>query len=187
MSNHRDAAAGGERIRVLRPSPSAFGAGPKLEKLMIGSLDDLGRGIEAQFNPKELAIDQTVPWHAHKQRKSNSPRLEFSGGDGRTMTLELLFDGYETGKSVEPMVLELASLGNIRDHDSSHEDRLRPHRVAVVFGGGASSIRPFKGVIQSISTKYTMFLPDGTPVRATCSVKLKETDPRTARRARHAG
>jgi hypothetical protein len=29
-------------------------------------------------------------------------------------------------------------------------------------------------VIESLEIKYTMFLPNGTPVRATCSVKLKE-------------
>jgi hypothetical protein len=38
-----------------------------------------------------------------------------------------------------------------------------------VLGGG-----PFRGVIESLQTKYTMFLPNGTPVRATCNVKIKE-------------
>jgi len=32
----------------------------------------------------------------------------------------------------------------------------------------------FEGVLESVSTKYTMFLPNGTPVRATCSCKFKE-------------
>jgi len=29
-------------------------------------------------------------------------------------------------------------------------------------------------VIESLSTNYTMFLPDGTPVRATCRVMVRE-------------
>jgi hypothetical protein len=33
---------------------------------------------------------------------------------------------------------------------------------------------PFKGVIEQLSVKYTMFFPDGTPCRATATVKLKE-------------
>ena len=198
IDDYRTAVAGdGESVKVPRTSLPTFPAPPdkklagyhpgaKVEKLMIGSLDDLTRGIEAQFNPKELAIDHAVPWKPHHQHRSDSPRLEFTGGAGRTLTLELLFDGYETGQSVEPTVLELANLSRIRDPDSNEEDLLRPHRVAVVFGGGAEAIRPFKGVIESISTKYTMFLPDGRPVRATCSVKIKETDLRRQRGARRA-
>jgi len=34
----------------------------------------------------------------------------------------------------------------------------------------------FKGVITQLSTKYTMFLPDGTPVRATVSLQMKQAD-----------
>ena len=49
----------------------------------------------------------------------------------------------------------------------------RPPMVSVTFeppNGGLA----FRGVVSSVSTKYTMFLPDGTPVRATASVKLKQ-------------
>jgi len=31
----------------------------------------------------------------------------------------------------------------------------------------------FKGVIESLSQKYTMFLSDGTPVRAECALKMR--------------
>jgi hypothetical protein len=31
----------------------------------------------------------------------------------------------------------------------------------------------FKGVIESLSQKYTMFLSDGTPVRAECALKIR--------------
>jgi len=34
----------------------------------------------------------------------------------------------------------------------------------------------FNCVIESISTKYTMFSSEGAPLRATCTVKLKEAD-----------
>jgi hypothetical protein len=46
-------------------------------------------------------------------------------------------------------------------------------RVMVVWSGG---LPEFMGVIESVSTKYTMFLPSGTPVRATASVRVKEAD-----------
>jgi hypothetical protein len=34
----------------------------------------------------------------------------------------------------------------------------------------------FKCVIESLSVKYTMFSDQGVPLRATCTVKLKEAD-----------
>jgi hypothetical protein len=34
----------------------------------------------------------------------------------------------------------------------------------------------FVGVITSLTTKYTMFLRNGTPVRATCSIKMKQAE-----------
>jgi hypothetical protein len=35
-------------------------------------------------------------------------------------------------------------------------------------------MRPLRCVIESVATKYTMFDRQGTPVRATCTVKLRE-------------
>ena len=155
--------------------PRAGGtAAARLEKIVIGSLDDPGKGIEAQYNPKDIAIEQSQTWNAHPN-KGNLPDLAFGGGGGRTMTLELFFDGFEAGQSVQPAIDALIELSRVRDLDSSQDRMLRPHVVAVVWGdpkqGGMASLR---GVIESISTKLTMFTPGGAPVRATCSLKVRE-------------
>ena len=52
------------------------------------------------------------------------------------------------------------------------EDKKRPPKVGVRWGVG--KLPEFQGVIESVATKYTMFLPDGTPVRATCRVTIRE-------------
>ncbi|HTJ41607.1 MAG TPA: hypothetical protein VL463_05900 [Kofleriaceae bacterium] len=145
----------------------------KLAKIVIGSLDDPGKGVEAQYNPRELTIDKSVPWTPHKVTKANEHDLEFTGGDPRSMSLELTFDGFESGQSVEQAVLDLVELATVRDPNARDEDHLRPHLVAVVWG---QRLERFRGVIESLSTKYTMFLPDGTPARATCTVKIKEAN-----------
>jgi Contractile injection system tube protein len=161
------------RTLEVRPLPS-FGLATHLAKVLIGSLDDAEKGIEAQFNPKELSIERSVPWETHKRPRSDRPDLEFTGGDGRTLSLELLFDGYEAGLSVQDTVWALEELAAVRD-PAGDEDELRPHQVAVVWGADSGGNLPaFRGVITSISTKYTMFLPGGAPVRATCAVKVKE-------------
>jgi hypothetical protein len=48
-------------------------------------------------------------------------------------------------------------------------------------------MRPFPCVIESLSTKYTMWNTNGKPLRATCTVKLKAAErvsrtPRASRR-----
>jgi hypothetical protein len=154
--------------QLSRPS---FPSSDKLEKVVIGSLDDPGKGVEAQYNPSELTIEKSVPWQAHKVNKANEPDLEFTGGEARTLSLELTFDGIEKKQNVEPSVLDLLELATVRDPNVDDEEHKRPHLVAVVWGDQLSS---FRGVIESLSTKFTMFLPDGTPTRATCSVKIKE-------------
>ena len=145
-------------------------------KLYIGSLDETSLQCEAQFNPNQIAVDKTIAWSKHKDSRADIPHLEFTGGDGRSMSLELTFDGYEKSMSVQPEVDKLIKMtlcrANPEDKDAD-DDKKRPHRVVVVFGG---VFPKFKGVIESVQTKYTMFQKDGTPLRATCNVKFKEAD-----------
>ncbi len=42
--------------------------GPARAKLWIGSLDNPGIVVEAQYNPKELQIDKQIPWLDHNAR-----------------------------------------------------------------------------------------------------------------------
>ena len=44
----------------------------------------------------------------------------------------------------------------------------------MIWGADSNSLPAFEGVIESIATKYTMFLPSGMPVRATTSINMKE-------------
>jgi len=60
-----------------------------------------------------------------------------------------------------------------RDTGSNGDAALnRPPMVKVTFQPPNAS--PFlRGVVSSVSTKYTMFMSDGTPVRATANVTMK--------------
>jgi hypothetical protein len=141
-------------------------------KISIGSLDG-GPSIEAQFNPKELQIDKTVPWQKHPKENANGLQLEFTGAEPRTMSLELLFDGFENNSSVAGKIKDLETLATVRNPEGDDEQR-RPHHCVVVWG----TVIPnkFQCVIEQMSTKYTMFSKDGKPLRATVTLKLKEAD-----------
>jgi hypothetical protein len=144
------------------------GAIPRPLKCMIKNLDT-GTSIEAFFNPKEVGINKKVPWNEHKSTKANTPELEFTDAAPKELQIELLFDTYEARNCVyKEYVSVLESFTQI----ISQELR-RPPMCIFLWGKNFPS---FMGVIESLNTKYTMFLPDGTPVRATVSLSMKEAD-----------
>lgn len=160
---------------------------PAKAKLTIGSLDDTSVTVSAQYNPKELQVDQNVPWKKPEAATKTGSQegtgssagkpleVEFTGAEGRSMTVEMLFDGYEpSGRFVKvtDMVKTLTKLATVMKPDSPNEQERRPHHCVVSWG--AKGLPKFECVIESLSTKYSMFSTDGEPLRATCTVKLKE-------------
>jgi hypothetical protein len=124
--------------------------------------------VEAYFNPKELAIEKQVPWNKHKTSKGNNPVLEFTDAEPKKLSVELLFDTFESRQNVYSQFVEkLESMTLIVD-----DKKKRPPMCIFLWGKAFS----FMGVIEGLSTKYTMFLKDGTPVRATCTVTMKQAD-----------
>lgn len=131
-----------------------------------------GTTVTAQYNPKEVGLDKSVPWQKGKNSHANTPDLEFTSADGRSLSFELFFDGYEDSEDVHAKyVSKLLKLAEVMQ-EGGDEAKMRPPMVKVSWG----TLPEFKGVLESVSTKYTMFLPNGTPVRATCTVKVKEAD-----------
>lgn len=149
-------------------------------KLKIVSLEgDEEVTVIAQFNPKEIAVDRAVPWQ--KQKKKGPADLEFTGGEPKSMSFELLFDTFESSdRSVQT---EIEKLHKLTDMVASLK---RPPKVKVIWGTPATreptsgdesvsgGIPSFQAVIESVAVKYTMFTPDGRAVRATANVKFKE-------------
>ena len=163
-------------------------------RLSIGSLDNPDLSVDAQYNPKELQLDRPVPWAKHnlsvegssaKARQENQDaakadrgllHLEFNGAESRTLVLDLLFDDAETKKdkrTIERSIAKLDEMSRVIDPFSEKEDKRRPHFCVVSFG---KTLQRFRCVIESLSVKFTMFDRDGDPLRATCTVKLKEAD-----------
>lgn len=140
-------------------------------KLTIVTIDGPTIQVTAQYNPKEISLDKSVPWNKHKNPKGDIPMLEFTNAENRSMSLELFFDKFEAKGSVQPDVEKLTRMTMINASAGSEEEK-HPPRVIVAFGIASW----FRGVIESLGVKYTMFDEKGMPVRATCSLKIKEVD-----------
>ncbi len=145
-------------------------------EVSIGSLDQPKLTVTAQYRPPQLQIDKSLTWNPHPNRKPEADmQLGFSGGGGRSTTVELFFDAAEIpGGTVEDSINRLTELATVRDPASKDRRLLRPHHCVLVFGHVYQGV--FRCVIESLSTKITMFSSDGYPIRATVTVKLKETN-----------
>lgn len=127
-----------------------------------------GVALESQFNPKEISIDKSVPWQL--QKTPGPGDLEFTSANPKTMSFELLFDGFESGSSIQD---EIGTLHQLSDIDPSLK---RPPKVKVIWGpgSGAGMIPAFEAVVESMTIKYTMFDGNGMPVRATVNIRFVE-------------
>lgn len=149
---------------------------------MIGSLDDDKINVVAQYNPKELQYERAVPW---KQHDSNT--VEFGGWQGRSITVELFFDGVEENRSVSKPLRDLETLATVIEGVSIKEHERRAHLCVACLGDARKrksdalieqpyEIPSLRCVIESLTVKYLVWSPEGVPLRATATVKLKEAE-----------
>jgi hypothetical protein len=151
----------------------------KREKLQIipekegGRLQfDESNPLEALFNPKLLSFSRSVGWKMQGAAQRDSPELQFTNAEPQTLSLDLFFDTYDTPIAEKSDVREkylkrLLHLTTVETHGDKH----RPPVCRLRWG------RPkyfFQGVLEKLDQKFTMFLEDGTPVRATATCTFKE-------------
>jgi len=140
-------------------------------KAFIEDLDNHTR-IEVMFNPKEYTITKTASWGVQDTPGSNIPHFEFSSGEPQTLTVQLFFDTYFEKTDVRNHTKKLAKLMEVSIEDEGPAHRLRPPKVKFHWGLTWS----FKAVITSMTQHFTLFLPTGTPVRATVDVTFQQIE-----------
>lgn len=124
------------------------------------------------FNPNQYTLQKRVNWKESKARGLDLPQVQFDSGGSRTLSLSLQFDSYEntSNKDVRRFTKQIAKLAEVA------EGKDRPPVCTLTWGPTMDAYAglPFTGVMESITQKFTMFLEDGTPVRATLDVQFKE-------------
>lgn len=135
-----------------------------------------GKAQEFLFDATGIGTDDTPMWTPSQNSEGDAPTLEFTDGQPKTLSVDLMFDGFEQKLNVhDKFVQPLEGLTAV------DPDLHRPPMVSVSFPQ-AMHIPQFAGVVTSVSTKYTMFLPDGTPCRATCTITVKKASGATTKK-----
>jgi len=175
-----------------------------LEKLTITPLTqanqpDSAKAIRVLFNPASYSISKTVNWgpatssssamlgnpnaaadsakaSAATNRTLNAPVLDFNGGAGRTLSMELFFDVtepvFKDGRKVpvDDVRKETDQVVRLTRID---RDLKRPPTCDVSWGGSSIDF-PFRGVLSSLTQNFTFFSDSGVPLRAKLTVAFTE-------------
>lgn len=122
-----------------------------------------GEPIEVLFNPAQYSLDKSNQIAEIPIPGLGAPILQYVRGNTRTLSMELFFDTYEQQTDVREHTDRIYGLLAI-DSDT--------HAPPVcTFRWGHFS---FRCVVDRVGGRFTMFLTDGTPVRATLTVSFKE-------------
>lgn len=149
-------------LEILTPPPSGTADAPGAPT---------GEKIEFQFNPKELTLTKTANWKresAKGAKKSGVP--EFLGAAPAKLTVEMFLDA--TRNMDDSVVKGVEKLFSCCVPTDSTRARQKASPPWVRFQWGA--VTGFPAHITTVTAKYTLFTPSGTPVRAVCSVQLEE-------------
>lgn len=145
-----------------------------LEKLTIaieGKSGKFEKRVEARFNPSQISIQKTAQWRTKPKPTGDTAKSQFTYGEPATLTMELLFDTYEAGTDVQVYTKEIYHLTTVQEHGDLH----RPPLCLLEWGTfNISAAYQCAWVLHSLSQKFTLFLSDGTPVRATLGCTFKQ-------------
>ena len=100
----------------------------------------------------------------------SAPVLQFVRGGGRSLTLELLFDAFETREIAGRTIDEVGPLTDAVYGLLAPTPETGAPPVCVF---GWKDLR-FQCVLERVSGRFTMFRADGAPLRATLNVTLRE-------------
>ncbi len=140
--------------------------------------------FEVQFNPTEFSLDKSVQLAEIAIPGIDTPILQFVRGQNEKMSLELFFDSTEDGMgknalSVTKKTDKLYQL--VKLDPKSHappictfnwNDKFPGDNVSAVLGNQKRNA--FEFIVESVSQKFTLFSPEGVPLRATVTLSLRE-------------
>jgi hypothetical protein len=146
-----------------------------LEHAEIKNLDTGAPAIKCLFNPKEYAFTKQNQWKSAANKSTNVPSMEFGGGNPATLTMQLFFDTYDATEKPKDVRKEYTdAIWELMIVDEKRKDpktkKGRPPKVHFQWGKAWS----FDAVITSLKQNFTLFLSDGTPVRATLDVTFQQ-------------
>lgn len=154
-----------------------------LEKAVLLDVEDIGKSdsdkhIKFMFNPTEISFSRSIEIEQSQGSRSRSGQNKTSLKHPNPFSLRIgniILDTYEDGKNVLEHVAKFKRGVEFIEKGKTDTKKQRP--PVYLFSWGA---QPYmRCFMKSFSFKLTLFLPDGTPVRAMIDLGLEQVDPPT--------
>lgn len=144
-----------------------------------------GDTLQVMFNPTEYTLNKGVQIGEVPIPGLDAPLLQFVRGQAETLSLDLFFDSTDggTGKKASSVTTETDKFyALVKIESATHA----PPICLFSWGGECFPGKrnelaadpllrfAFKCVVESVRQRFTLFNPDGVPLRATLTVSLKE-------------
>jgi hypothetical protein len=121
------------------------------------------------FNPTEYSIEDKSNFSEAAVPGLASPIIQYSSGDARVLSLEVLLDSYAYDKSQDIRELYLTKIDQFSAIDG---DLHAPAPCQVTWGS-----LQFVGLLESVRKQFVLFSEDGKPVRARVTFSFREYIP----------
>lgn len=145
----------------------------KKDKACLVRKDKPSEKVDFLFNPERFTVVRTNQFTEVNIPGLSTSIFQFVKGGARTLTMDIFFDTYELKEDVRIFTdritgweSETKKAKGLMDIDPG----LHTPPICLFIWGSFI----FPCIIERVAKNFTMFLPDGTPVRATLNVTLKE-------------
>ncbi len=122
-----------------------------------------GVSVTCDFNPYEYSVSKSNSWVYTSKNRKDAPDAEFKKAGEQTLKLSLFFDTFEEQeKDVSKTTELLWKLMESKTRKQGKKNKkVPPPEVAFEWG-----VFFFRAVITQMTQQFTLFLANGTPVRA---------------------
>ncbi|GLF96831.1 CIS tube protein [Streptomyces yaizuensis] len=146
-----------------------------------GSAGGLIGEVRFQFNPSQLRLGRSASWTtAPAVAYTRGAPPKFTGAQPAGLGLEVFLNAPTTSAAatVQDQVALLLSCCEVTEQSIAAK---APSPPWVRFSWGAFKTVQFTAYVTSVDATYTLFSPNGMPLRATCSLSLTEISTATKR------
>lgn len=126
--------------------------------------------LEAMFNPDSLSYDKISNWKTTTTPFSSAGVKSYGGSMPGKFNLDLLFDTTDSGESVYEAYIKF--IEQLLEVNHKEDPPLPPPPCRFKWGNFSSPLM----VASKANITYTMFLADGTPIRAIAKMEFEEYD-----------
>ncbi|CAN5783568.1 LysM peptidoglycan-binding domain-containing protein [soil metagenome] len=131
--------------------------------------------LKFQYNPSDLTVERSGEWTDPPVNSGRQqPKPTFRKINPRTVSMDIFFDGVGLPPTLGDVT---GDVNTLLEWTKPCPEKIGPVYQPPILRldwGNGNLLPGFIGYLSRVSSNYTMFGADGTPVRARCSITLNE-------------